>query len=193
MSAPFLSDKGWIIHICVKERPTKSSTNSPAPLNPSSVEVMRRRLTEMTMGSMKRRWIPAITFWTLFLVSTGLAERYPWLDTVRYAAAMLFLLGVSFYSLVHVFRHRHETSSISYRAIPRWLERFSPDEKDEDRIAYIPTLALSSRSVRQVNGDLRHNRTRIEGAEPPGSECYWLHENVRSRSRVKAVVPSQQT
>lgn len=75
-----------------------------------------------------RSWIPTLTFWTLFLISLGLGKRYPVLNTVWYLAGMLFLLIVSLYSLIHIYRHRHETSSISYRGVPRWLERFSLDE-----------------------------------------------------------------
>ena len=33
-----------------------------------------------------RSWIPGIVFWVLFLGSLALAERYPWLDTIWYAA-----------------------------------------------------------------------------------------------------------
>jgi hypothetical protein len=80
-----------------------------------------------------RKWVPAIIFWTLFAVSMGLYNRYPWLDTVWYAAAELFLIVVAVYSVIHIFRHRHETTTISYRGIPRWLARFSSDEKDHDR------------------------------------------------------------
>ncbi len=79
-----------------------------------------------------RGWIPAVIFWAAFLVSLGLGKRYSWLDTVWYAAGMLFLLGLSGYSLIHKFRHRHETSSISYQGIPHWLQRLLLDEKDPD-------------------------------------------------------------
>jgi len=81
---------------------------------------------------MNRRWIPAIVFWTLFIASIGLYERYPWLDTAWYAAGMLFLIFMAVYSVAQTFRHRHETSTISYKGIPRWLERFSLDEEDRD-------------------------------------------------------------
>jgi hypothetical protein len=80
---------------------------------------------------MTRRWIPAIVFWALFIVSLGLYDRYPWLDTVWYAAGMLFLLLVASYSVVRIFRHRHETTTISYQGIPRRLERFFLDEDDD--------------------------------------------------------------
>jgi hypothetical protein len=94
----------------------------------------RRKLlrSDQAEASMSRRWIPVIVFWILFITSIGLGKRYAWLDTVWYVAGMLFLLGISVYSIVHILRHRYEADSISYRGIPRWLERFSTDETDQD-------------------------------------------------------------
>jgi|SRR5271168_5480886 len=73
---------------------------------------------------MKRRWrswIPGIVVWTWLLASLGLGKRYPWLDTVWYAAWMLFLVVLSVFSVVHIFRHRHETGGlVGYRGVPRW-------------------------------------------------------------------------
>ncbi len=80
-----------------------------------------------------RGWIVPVVFWTLFLTSIGLGKRYPWLDTVWYIAGMLFLLGVSVYSVAYAVRHRGETGSISYKGIPRRLERFSLDEEGRER------------------------------------------------------------
>ncbi len=74
-----------------------------------------------------------VIFWAAFLVSVGLGKRYSWIKTVWYAAGMLFLLGLSVYSLVHKFRHRHETSGISYQGIPRSLRQFLLDERDSDQ------------------------------------------------------------
>jgi hypothetical protein len=79
---------------------------------------------------MKRRWIPAIVFWGLFILSMVLYERYPWLDTVWYAALMLFLVFLAGCSVVQIFRHRHGTATIW--GVPRWLDRFLLD-KDGDR------------------------------------------------------------
>jgi hypothetical protein len=79
-----------------------------------------------------RRWIPTVILWALFLVSLGLARRYSWLSMAWSAALMLFVLGVSVYSAVRIFRHRHETTSISYQSLPRWLERFFLDEEEPD-------------------------------------------------------------
>jgi len=87
-----------------------------------------------------RSWIPPVIFWALFLVSLGLGKRYSWLDTVWYAAGMLFLLGLSVFSVVHKFRHRHETSSISYQGVPRWLERFSLDEEEPGQPPVTPKV-----------------------------------------------------
>lgn len=77
------------------------------------------------------RWIPAIIFWALFIVSIGLYERYPWLDTVWYFALLFFILFVAVYSVVHIHRHRHEATAIAYQGVPRWLERFFLDERDD--------------------------------------------------------------
>jgi len=82
------------------------------------------------MNQRWRGWIPAVIFWAAFLVSVGLGKHYSRLDTVWYAAGMLFLLGLSGYSLVYKFRHRRETGGISYQGIPRPLQRFLLDEKD---------------------------------------------------------------
>ena len=75
-----------------------------------------------------RGWIPTIIFWGLFLASLALGKRYRWLDTVWYGAGLLLLLALSVYSVVHVVRHRHITDGISYKGIPRWLERFAEGE-----------------------------------------------------------------
>lgn len=83
------------------------------------------------MGRRWRSWIVPVIFWTLFVTSIGLGKRYPWLDTVWCIAGMLFLLGVSVYSVVYTLRHHHETGSISYRGIPRWLHRFSLDDEGD--------------------------------------------------------------
>ena len=80
---------------------------------------------------MGRKWIPAIVFWVLFAISIALYGRYPWLDTVWYAGCMLFLLAVAGFSLAQIFRRRHATTTISYRGVPRWLERFSLDEDND--------------------------------------------------------------
>lgn len=50
-----------------------------------------------------RSWIPGIVFWVLFLGSLALAERHPWLDTIWYAAWMLFLLVVGAYAVTRSF------------------------------------------------------------------------------------------
>jgi hypothetical protein len=81
------------------------------------------------MAPIIRKWLPALIFWGLFAVSLALYERYPWLDTLWYGVAMLFLLVVAGYSIVQIVRHRHETTTISYRGVPRWLAKFSLDEE----------------------------------------------------------------
>ena|SRR5713226_9626561 len=76
-----------------------------------------------------RSWIPAIVFWTLFVVSIGLGERYPWLDTVWYAAWMLFLVVVAVYAVVHIIRHRHDSGGyVGYRGAPGWVGKFFGDD-----------------------------------------------------------------
>ena len=84
----------------------------------------------MVMALLDRKWLPAIIFWGLFGVSLALYKRYPWLDTLWYSVAMLFLLVVAGYSIVQIVRHRHETTTSSYQGLPRWLQKFSLDEKD---------------------------------------------------------------
>jgi len=78
-----------------------------------------------------RTWIPGIAFWVLLLVSLGFAERYPWLDTLWYGAWMLFLLVVSVYAVVQIFRNRHETGG--YRGVPRWAVTLFGGELDPPR------------------------------------------------------------
>jgi hypothetical protein len=79
-----------------------------------------------------RSWIPGIVFWTLFLVSLGLGKRYMWLDTVWYAAWMLFLFVVAVYAVVQIFRHRHETGGYAgYRGVPRWVVTLFGDDVEQ--------------------------------------------------------------
>ena len=78
-----------------------------------------------------KKWIPTAIFWILFATSIGLGKRYPWLDTVWYVALLIVMLVLSVYSMIHVFRHRHETGSISYRGVPSWMRRFFVDEDYE--------------------------------------------------------------
>ncbi|HKM48842.1 MAG TPA: hypothetical protein VJX69_14720 [Terriglobales bacterium] len=82
------------------------------------------------MAPSSRKWLPAIVFWGLFGISLAFYKRYPWLDTLWYGVAMLFLLMIAGYSIIQIVRRRHETTTISYRGVPRWLEKFSLDEKD---------------------------------------------------------------
>jgi len=82
------------------------------------------------MALLDRKWLPAIVFWSLFGVSLAFYKRYPWVDTLWYSAAMLFLLMVAGYSIIQIVRHRHESTTISYQGLPRWLQKFSLDEKD---------------------------------------------------------------
>ena len=82
---------------------------------------------------LKWKWLQPILFWGLFAVSLYFYERHPWLDSVWYLVPMMFLLFIAAYSLVQAFRHRHETTTISYRGIPRCLEKFSLDEGDSGR------------------------------------------------------------
>ena len=83
------------------------------------------------MNRQIRSWIPTLLFWTLFAASIGLGRRYAWLDTLWYAAGMLFLLGLSVCSVVYKIRHRHEAGGLSYQGIPRSLQRFFTDEDSE--------------------------------------------------------------
>jgi len=67
-------------------------------------------------------------FWIWFAASIGFGRRYPWLDTVWYAAGMLVVLGFSAYAVVHRLRHRDEPGALSHQFMPRWLERFISGE-----------------------------------------------------------------
>ena len=76
-----------------------------------------------------RSWIPGIVFWVLFLGSLALAERYPWLDTIWYAAWMLFLLVVGAHAVTQIFRMRKDTDGyVGYRGVPRWAVRLFGDD-----------------------------------------------------------------
>jgi hypothetical protein len=71
-----------------------------------------------------RSWVPTIIFWVLFLASLALGKRYPWLDTVWYAAWMLFLLVVAIAAAIDIFRYRDAPGGyIGYRGVPRWAVR----------------------------------------------------------------------
>ncbi len=87
------------------------------------------------MNQNLRSWIPTALFWVLFAASLGFGRRYPWLDTIWYGALVLVLLGLSAYSLIHNFRHRHEIDITSYQAVPHWLRRFFFDEHEDDQKA----------------------------------------------------------
>ena len=65
----------------------------------------------------------------MFLGSLALGNRYPWLDTVWYAAWMSFLFVIAVYAIVQIFRNRHETEGyVGYRGVPRWVVRFFGDD-----------------------------------------------------------------
>lgn len=95
--------------------------------------MVREGLGLETMTQKWRQWIPTVVFWILFAASIGLGKRYPWLDTVWYAAGMLLVLGLSVCSLVYALRHRDETGALPFKGIPRWLERILLDEKPDSR------------------------------------------------------------
>jgi hypothetical protein len=78
-----------------------------------------------------RSWIPTITFWVLFLTSLALGRRYPWLDTVWYAAWMLFLLVVAVAAAIDIFQNRHAPGGyVGYRGVPRWAVRLFGSSDD---------------------------------------------------------------
>ena len=82
-----------------------------------------------------RSWIPGIVFWVLFLGSLALGKRYPWLDTIWYAAWMLFLLVVGVYAVTETFRKRKETDGyIGYRGVPRWVVTFFGDDVEPRKL-----------------------------------------------------------
>jgi hypothetical protein len=69
-----------------------------------------------------RSWIPGIVVWTCILVSLALVKRYPWVDAVFNVVWLLLLLVVVVASVIHIFRHRHESGGyIAYRGVPRWV------------------------------------------------------------------------
>lgn len=81
-----------------------------------------------------RSWTPGVVFWVLFLGSIAFGKRYAWLDTVWLAALLLFLLVVSVYAVVQIFRKRQETDGyVGYRGVPRWVVRLFGDEVDSPR------------------------------------------------------------
>ena len=82
----------------------------------------------------RQRWLPAVLFWTLFLVSIGLGERYRWIDTAWYAAAMVFLVVVSIFSVVQIFRNRDRAEGyVGYRGVPAWVVRLFGDDMSRPR------------------------------------------------------------
>jgi len=83
----------------------------------------------MELLKWNRSWIPGIVFWALLLVSLGLYERYPWVDTVWYGAWMLFLLVIAVYAVVQIFSNRQEAGGyVGYRGVPRWVVTLFGDE-----------------------------------------------------------------
>ena len=83
----------------------------------------------MKLPRWNRTWIPGIFFWVLLLASLGLANRYPWLDALWYGAWMLFLLVVSVFAVLQIFRNRDETGGfVGYRGVPRWVVTMFGDE-----------------------------------------------------------------
>ena len=72
-----------------------------------------------------RRWIPAMVIWAWLLVSLALVKNHPWLNTLWNAVWLLVLLVIAVASVIHVFRHRHETGGlVGYRGVPRWVVAF---------------------------------------------------------------------
>jgi hypothetical protein len=78
-----------------------------------------------------RRWIPGVVFWVLFVGSLAFSRRYPWLDTMWYAAWMLFLIIVAVCATLQILRNRHETGGlVGYRGVPRWAVTLFGGEVD---------------------------------------------------------------
>lgn len=83
------------------------------------------------MKARYRSWIPGLVFWTLFLLSVSLANRYRWLDTVWVLVWLALLLIVGIWSVVEIFRSRHDTEGyVGYRGVPRWFVRFLGDDEE---------------------------------------------------------------
>jgi hypothetical protein len=88
----------------------------------------------MKVPKWDRTWIPGIVFWVLFLASLALGKRYPWLDSIWYAAWMLFLLVIAVHAGIHIFRKRKETDGyVGYRGVPRWAVTVFGDDVRPDK------------------------------------------------------------
>jgi hypothetical protein len=71
-------------------------------------------------------------FWALLLILLALGQRYPWLYQVWYGAWMLFLLVVSVYAVIQIFRQRDERDG-HVGGVPRWVVTLFGDEVDPPR------------------------------------------------------------
>jgi uncharacterized membrane protein len=84
------------------------------------------------MGTQYRAWIPAVVFWTLFLGSLALSERYSWLESVWYAVWMLILLVIAVAASLETFLNPggapEEYVGRMGMAIPRWIVRLFGDD-----------------------------------------------------------------
>jgi hypothetical protein len=86
------------------------------------------------MNFKKRTTIFGAVFWILFLVSIGLATRYPWLDVVWMVAAIAFGIITSVFSIMEMFRNRASSGEyVYYRGAPRWVRWLLQDEDEYAR------------------------------------------------------------
>jgi hypothetical protein len=82
---------------------------------------------------MKPKWVAAIAFWVLLLVSLGLNERYQWVGRAWSVGLWLILLATLITFLTNSIRHYDENRTLagSGRGYPRWFTRFAYDEDEE--------------------------------------------------------------
>jgi threonine/homoserine/homoserine lactone efflux protein len=78
-----------------------------------------------------RSWIPALVFWTLFLISIALGGHYLWLDTVWNLTWLLFVIIVGIWSVIEIICNRHAARGyVGYRRAPRWVARLFGDDSN---------------------------------------------------------------
>jgi steroid 5-alpha reductase family enzyme len=75
------------------------------------------------------RWISALVFWILWLLSIFLQPRYPWIDAIWQVLFLLIAIATTVYFVADTILHRGELRSV--RGYPRWFMRFAMDENEK--------------------------------------------------------------
>jgi len=91
---------------------------------------------------MNSRWIAALLFWGMWLLSIALNSRYPWIDGVWLSLFLILAIAATVYFIADTILHPGKLRSVG--GYPRWFIRFAMGE-DESKNAQKIAVRNSSK------------------------------------------------